>query len=237
MWFHRINGHVVMVLILVGNVCGLMIARRAFGGEIAGQAAVGVIAISTTVGLSMAYYNIKKLQVDQHRAWMLRTMFYLGGIITTRVIMIVAALVISAIGSYSVIMTCGELGSMNGAAYLAVTYPNCVANSTILVDEVEIIRANLIDGVVEEVAASLRINFAMSLWISIFLHYFGIEIYLALTPREAERLRVVAYEKQLKAGMKNPGSAGLVIEKFGDADEWKPAQRWHRSSTEILATE
>jgi hypothetical protein len=43
---------------------------------------------------------------------------------------------------------------------------------------------------------------------------------LKLTPRETQRLRQVSYEKQLEAGMKNPGSAGLTVERFGDADPW-----------------
>jgi hypothetical protein len=43
---------------------------------------------------------------------------------------------------------------------------------------------------------------------------------IKLTPRETERLRQVSYEKQLEAGMKNPGSAGFTAERFGDADPW-----------------
>jgi hypothetical protein len=43
---------------------------------------------------------------------------------------------------------------------------------------------------------------------------------LKFTPRETQRLRQVSYEKQLEAGMKNPGSAGLTVERFGDADPW-----------------
>ena len=53
-----------------------MIARHAFGGTLATQAGVGLLVIATTLGLSMAYYNIKRLQIEQHRAWMLRTFFY-----------------------------------------------------------------------------------------------------------------------------------------------------------------
>ena len=43
---------------------------------------------------------------------------------------------------------------------------------------------------------------------------------LKLTPRETERLRQVSYERQLEAGMKNPGSAGFTAERFGDANPW-----------------
>jgi hypothetical protein len=43
---------------------------------------------------------------------------------------------------------------------------------------------------------------------------------LHLTPREAERLRKVSYQRQLEAGMKNPGSAGLTADKLGDSEAW-----------------
>jgi hypothetical protein len=45
---------------------------------------------------------------------------------------------------------------------------------------------------------------------------------LNLTPREAERLRNVSYQRQLEAGMKNPGSAGLTVDRFGDSEPWVP---------------
>ncbi len=52
-----------------------MIARHAFGDELATQVIVGILVISTTIGLILAYLNIERLQVDRHRAWMLRSMF------------------------------------------------------------------------------------------------------------------------------------------------------------------
>lgn len=48
------------------------------------------------------------------------------------------------------------------------------------------------------------------------LHMIGVEIYLALTPVERERLRKVSYERQLAAGYKNPGNCGTTISRWGD---------------------
>ena len=45
---------------------------------------------------------------------------------------------------------------------------------------------------------------------------------LHLTPRETERLRQVSYERQVKAGFKRPGRAGLTVDRFGDAEPWVP---------------
>jgi uncharacterized membrane protein len=80
---HRIDGYVIILLVLISNVGALMIARHAFGGELATQTGVGLLAILSTGGLGMAYYNIKRLQLDQHRAWMLRTFFYVSPMITS----------------------------------------------------------------------------------------------------------------------------------------------------------
>ena len=71
----------------------------------------------------------------------------------------------------------------------------------------------------------------MALWVAIFLHVVGVEIYLALTPREGQRLRMVSYERQLAAGFRNPGSAGLVVERLGDADHWAPDQISNNAKT------
>ena len=60
------------------------------------------------------------------------------------------------------------------------------------------------------------------MWLALFLHAVGVEIYLSLTPREANRLRQVSYERQMERGFKHPGSAGLTVDRWGDAEPWKP---------------
>lgn len=49
----------------------------------------------------------------------------------------------------------------------------------------------------------------MAAQIAIFLYNFGVRIYLSLTRCGRERLIVVGFEKQLKAGMKNEGICGV----------------------------
>lgn len=65
-------------------------------------------------------------------------------------------------------------------------------------------------------------SFSVALWLAIFLNFLGTELYLTLTPAQSNRLRVVSCEKQMARGMKRPGSAGLVVERWGHADEWVP---------------
>jgi hypothetical protein len=45
---------------------------------------------------------------------------------------------------------------------------------------------------------------------------------LNLTPKESSRLRQRSYERQLERGMSRPGYAGLSVERFGDAEPFKP---------------
>lgn len=75
---HRINGYVTLVLALTGVAGAVMIAPVAFGGDVTIRGAVGLLAIMFVGSLSLAYYYIKRLRIDQHRAWMLRAWFYVS---------------------------------------------------------------------------------------------------------------------------------------------------------------
>lgn len=76
--FHRLNGYACVVLGLLSTAGVLMIARNAYGGEISTQLGVGFLSIIFVGSLVMAYINIKRLQIEQHRAWMLRAWFYVS---------------------------------------------------------------------------------------------------------------------------------------------------------------
>ena len=110
-------------------------------------------------------------------------------------------------------------------------YPVCAPNANLSVDNMAVVKAQY-KGSPEQIGASLGISFGMAMWLALFIHAAGIEIYLKLTPREGERLRNVSYKRQLQAGMRNSGSAGLVLEKFGDMDAWEPAERSREGSEE-----
>ena len=218
---HRINGYIVITLVILSNIGAVLIARRAFGGTLPTQAGVGLLTLISTISIALAYYNIKRLQVDQHRAWMLRAMFYLATIITLRIIMILSALISSQLSGYTIDMTCGEVHSIIESTSEANTlYPPCgMPGAT--PDTLVIVQAKFGDQP-EQIGASLRLSFGMALWMALFLHLVGVEIYLALTPRESNRLRQVSYEKQMERGFSHPGSAGLTSDRWGDAEPWKP---------------
>ncbi|KAL8911470.1 MAG: hypothetical protein Q9171_003368 [Xanthocarpia ochracea] len=218
--FHRINGYLVSILVLIANTGALMIARRAFGGSLSTQAGVGVLALISTLSIALAYYNIKRLQIDQHRAWMLRAMFYLGSIITLRIIMVLAALVSSNTSFYNTTMTCGELLTiLDTSEKVNSFYPSC-GEPGATTHTLAIVQAKF-GTQPEQVASALRISFGMALWMALFLHATGVELYLGLTPRENNRLRQVSYERQLERGLSPAGSAGLTTDRWGDAEPWQ----------------
>ena len=236
--FHRINGYVVMLLLLTSLVGALMITRHAFGGTIETQMLMGVLAIMVTVSVVLAYVNIKRLQIEEHRAWMLRTWFYAASIITLRLIMIISALIITKMTAgkadgddvYYRPMSCGQVmgtfeNKIEPAAKAVMmaskAFAQCfeLGGKTLLAEKIIPVRATF-DGTVPEIGASLEISFGAAGWLALVLHAVGVEIYLRLTPRENERLRKVSYQRQLEAGFRSPGSAGLVKERLGDAEPW-----------------
>lgn len=73
----------------------------------------------------------------------------------------------------------------------------------------------------EQISAALGACFPMAAWLALALHVVGTEVYLKLTPAEFERLRRISYERQVERGMRNPGSAGLTVERLGDAKPWQ----------------
>ena len=221
---HRINGYVIILLVTLSNIGALMICRHAFGGTLSTQSGVGTLVILTTVSIGLAYFNIKRLQIDQHRAWMLRAMFYLGTIITLRIIMIISALIISKIDTYNTVRSCAEIASIYGSSQPDYDiYPRC-NGSTNPTRELVIVHASFANGRKEEIGASLGVSFGMAMWLALILHLVGVEIYLGMTPRESNRLRQVSYERQLEKGFKHPGSAGLTADRWGDADPWVPTK-------------
>ncbi|KAL8917791.1 MAG: hypothetical protein Q9172_005680 [Xanthocarpia lactea] len=223
--FHRINGYVIILLLLLANVGALMIARHSFGGEFETQVFAGLLAIMTTVGSILAYINIKRLQIDQHRAWMIRTWFYAGSIITLRIIMIISTLLISKAGGYYQAMPCDKISFMfeDDQTGFRDSFPACfAANGTM--DGWVAVNADFAQNVVQ-IAASLNVTFGTAGWLALALHAIGVEIYLHLTPKEGNRLRTVSYQRQLEAGFRHPGSAGITSDRWGDADVWQPPSR------------
>ena len=238
--YHRIAGYVAVALAVVSIFSAFVIADRAFGGDMITQTFVGFLGVISLVAFAMAIYNIRRKQIEQHRMWMLRAWFWISSIISLRIIMIIMASIISApsyragnalyanfpcpqlmwtLAQYN--STLAALSPDQQTAFLGDMYPTCRGAAANDIMAVAPVVADM-NNSAENVAAAFHLTFGTAGILALILHAVGVEIYLRLTPRETERLRQVSYQKQLEAGLRNPGSAGLVPERFGDAEPYKP---------------
>lgn len=227
--FHRLNGYMIILLFFIANAGAFIIVPQAAGGSPATQVGLGSLATVTTITITLSYINIKRLQIDQHRAWMIRTWVYAASVLTLRIVFEATHKYIAEHQSrdWYDVQTCASIwaqyvlhGAPDGEGNpVPMIYPQCTeANSTMPVA----IQGNPDGAGPEFVTAAFSLSFGMSTWLAFLIHIIGAEIYLRLTPAETERLKVVSYERQLKAGFRHPGRAGLTVDKFGDAPAFKP---------------
>lgn len=143
--------------------------------------------------------------------------------------MIISAQIISAAGDFWSVQNCAKLLDIIGDAQTLVEqYPSC---SSLINDgslkAIAAVNANF-GGSTVELMSAMNISFGMAGWLATSLHAIGVEVYVSnlfgvlvvcasangeqlhLTPKESERLRQVSYQRQLEAGFKNAGHAGLV---------------------------
>ncbi|KAJ8077269.1 hypothetical protein PM082_001698 [Marasmius tenuissimus] len=198
---HRLFGGVCFLIFALRRTAfAFVITRRSMGGDIATQSGLFLLGTVTLVSATIAWLNIKKLQIDQHRKWML----------------------IHAIGQYSTVWSCAEVLFTidNNSTQLEELYPVCISGQ---LDTIHV-AVPATRTVALNIGSSLRMSFGSALWIALFLHAVGVEIYIHLTPGESARLRKVSYQRQLEKGMPRSGSMGTVGDRLGDnlGVEYKP---------------
>ncbi|TDZ62089.1 hypothetical protein CTRI78_v003845 [Colletotrichum trifolii] len=226
--FHRVSGYAIILLSFVSTAGAFMIARNAFGGGIDTQAGVGLMSIMFITSLVLAYVNIKRLQIEQHRAWMLRAWFYAGSIITLRLIQIISAIAITSMGTYYAARPCDQIDFMiEDVNRTLELYPACAAFfSGENPAQQALVHADFANPTsVAEVSVAIGMPFGMAFWLALAIHAIGVETYLRLTPAEAERLRNVSYKRQLEAGLNPAGRAGITVDRIGDSCKWQPEER------------
>ncbi|KAI9154699.1 hypothetical protein HJFPF1_07256 [Paramyrothecium foliicola] len=245
--YHRTAGYVAITLAFIGNIGALVLTETAIGGDIATRALMGIISLATTITFALAVYNIRRAQLDQHRAWMLRSWSYLGFIVTLRLIQFPMVSIISRwpAASKYVSVPCAELryvyfadqrpgmGTFTQEALetFESSYPECVG----LEPSEETAVYVLVKGIINpkdagQSNAALMATFAAAGWLAILIHAVAVEVYIWLKQAETQRLRMISYQRQLERGYKNPGSAGVVAQRFGDAEDWAYPEQEARSS-------
>lgn len=225
---HRITGYFAITGLVVGIVGAFMIMDTAVGGEPSLRLWIGLVGVSCILALLLAYINIKCLQIDQHRAWMMRAWGWAASIITLRLILLAA---IAACQHYNVIyykgIACNEIYFMYQHAGLPATenptpllYPACGTNAS--TNPLQVLVSSKPGGP-ENAAVLIRNVFVMAAWLATPIHVFVVEVYLWLTPAESYRLRVVSYERQVERGWRKAGQikdTGIGATRIGDAPPW-----------------
>jgi hypothetical protein len=197
MIFHRLNGYAVITLSLIANAGALIVLPHAFGGDMTTRVWGGMTVISTTGSLVFAYVNIKVLQIDQHRAWMMRAWAYVSyydvsipfatqltlpqfsTIVTIRLIMYASAAIISGFTSLSTTYPCAQINFTLGKEGTLSYYPDCIAyyNGTHLGQRV-VVTPNFNSENPIEIAAALGVSFGTAGWLALWIHAILIEVYV-----------------------------------------------------------
>ncbi|KAI1740113.1 hypothetical protein F4680DRAFT_448308 [Xylaria scruposa] len=180
---HRVNGHIIIILSVLSMAGVYIIAPRTFGGGLDAQALLGVLSVAFLGALLMSYISVRRHQIDQHRAWMIRAWFWAGCIITGRMISIIVLKTVKSLPYYA--MPCDKIHSMLQDRTLDL-YPECrsfYSGENLQQNVVVRTEFNHPTSVVE-VAAALDSAFGMAYFIAFLLHILGVEIYLYLTSLE-----------------------------------------------------
>jgi hypothetical protein len=196
---HRIGGYVALLLWTLSAIGALMVARVAFGGEVDVQTWVAAAIVGTSVCFVLAIISIKRLQIEQHRSWMLRgwfivcwlllrvalilTMAQAGAVVTGRVILLISASIIPSTNSYYMSWPCAKIAfvlNTYAEAEIISEYPSCAAffEGTDVQQEA-VVRADFNGAHATEIGAALDMKFGSALWIATILHIVCVEIYVS----------------------------------------------------------
>ncbi|KAL2272079.1 hypothetical protein VTJ83DRAFT_1450 [Remersonia thermophila] len=221
---HRLNGYVIILLSALSMGGVILTLPNAIGGTLDAQVSILALLIAFLLALGLALYNAWYLQIEQHRAWMLRAWFYAGSIVTMRIVVRLLASLVSDKG-YVAPLPCARISSIIGPASMGIEYfSDCAPYFRGEDDAKAMVVLASLSGNGANITATYNVVFGSAIWLGLVLHAVGIEIYLRLTPSETERLRQISYARQLNAGMKSPGRMGLTADRLGDSPPWMPPE-------------
>jgi len=179
---HRLNGYGVLFCLIVGNICGSIIARRSFGGELNVQSAYYILGIMVVFSGIVGIYNVKR-DTRRHRKWMLRMVVYFAAVISARLIMLASAQVVTELGSYFSVWRCDEvLNLLSDPEARQSTYPQCVADGADPSSVWVTVHASVNNGPLYQAAAYRAVN-GMALWIATLIHIVAVEFYINVTEK------------------------------------------------------
>ncbi|KAF9507884.1 hypothetical protein BS47DRAFT_1351076 [Hydnum rufescens UP504] len=182
MRFHRINGYIVLALLLPATLFGTIVSRKAFGGDIADQSGFYSLGILTSLYALEGMRTVH--DIPQHRRWMLRFGALLGAVVTERLIILCAKQIISDVGSYYALWRCDELLYVVGQSQLG-AYPLCLSAQETgrNLGHVQVaVHASTREAPINN-ASARRVNSGMAIWTALIIHMIGAEIYIRATEK------------------------------------------------------
>jgi len=176
--WHRINGYLTLALLVPSTVCGAIMARRAYGGELNVQSAWYILSLMILFSALFGIMNVKHTR--KHRKWMLRTVTYTAVPITARLAVMAANRIISDIGTYYAVWRCDQmLFVLKSIDTLTQKFPSC-AEADNLSNLYAAVQAGSQYSPLGS-ASSFRVTRGMVLWVSILIHIIGVEFYIRKT--------------------------------------------------------
>lgn len=118
-------------------------------------------------------------------------------------------------GTRFVVRSCAAVDYMFGGNITIVesVYPSCEEfYSGFQPDQHVLIQGNITSTRVDHIAANLGIACASSAWLALVLHCIAVEVYLALTPGESDRLKRVSRQRQQEVMLGNNGLKGDTMD-------------------------
>lgn len=102
------------------------------------------------------------------------------------------------------IISCAELEYIYeyNTTSLTSSFPACLLEDEASASNGNVIVNAQLGGNRGQGVAAIKVIFATAAFLALFLHAIGVETYLWLTPKEAERLRNISYQWQLDRGLK-----------------------------------
>ncbi|KAG8684123.1 hypothetical protein FRC09_015591 [Ceratobasidium sp. 395] len=171
--------------------------RLAFGGDLATQSSVYLLGMMVLWSVVKAWSAIRRLQIDEHRTWIIRAWSYQAQVLTERAVIGLLIVYLTAARRYYYAIPCDEVAYiLNDQELYVRDYPQCQSEWTgSRVTHVSI-EANAAAKTELGITAAARSAFGASMWIAILIHVLGTEYYLYKTKDESERLRELSTKRQ-----------------------------------------
>ncbi|KAG8739161.1 hypothetical protein FRC10_006084 [Ceratobasidium sp. 414] len=161
--FHRSAGKVINILTFISTFSAIGIARVSFGGDLSIRSAVYALALMTLWSTVKSWTAIRRLRVDEHRAWIIRSWSYQMSVITLRAISIILVIYVSLSGGFYHAIPCEDVEYiLDDKEVYARDYPQCQPGWS----GSQVTHVSIEAGVVNELAATaaIRAVFGASAW-------------------------------------------------------------------------